>query len=103
MTELIEKGKLAKIASYKLATLSSSQKNEALLAIAKALRENSDYIISENDIDIKRGIENNMSDGLLDRLRLNKDRIDAMAEGIEQIVSLPDPIGSVISAAVRPN
>lgn len=103
MTELIKKGKLAKSASYTLANLSSSQKNDALLYMAKALRDNCDYIIEQNNIDIKKGIENNMSDGLLDRLRLNQDRINAMAEGIEQIVSLPDPVGETVWETVRPN
>lgn len=103
MKELIEKGKLAKEASYKLASLSSSEKNTALSAIAKALRENTDYILAANKTDIDNGIANGMNEGLIDRLRLTHDRINSMADGIDQIVALPDPIGEVISQAKRPN
>ncbi len=101
--ELNIKGKLAKDASYKLGTLSAEEKNTALLAMASALRDNCDYILSENAKDIKNGEDNGMSKGLLDRLMLNESRIDAMAVGIEQIVSLPDPIGEVLTETERPN
>lgn len=103
MKELIEKGKLAKEASYKLVNLSSSEKNAALSAIAKALRENTDYILAANKTDIDNGIANGMNEGLIDRLRLTPDRINSMADGIDQIVALPDPIGEVISQTKRPN
>ena len=103
MKELIEKGKLAKEASYKLASLSSDDKNKALSAVAKALRENTDYILTANKTDIDNGIAAGMSEGLIDRLRLTEDRINSMADGIDQIVSLPDPIGEVISQTKRPN
>ena len=101
--ELNIKGKLAKDASYKLGTLSAEEKNTALLAMASALRDNCDYILSENAKDIKNGKDNGMSKGVLDRLMLNESRIDAMAVGIEQIVSLPDPIGEVLTETERPN
>lgn len=101
--ELNIKGKLAKDASYKLGTLSTSVKNGALLAMADALNENADFIIKENSIDMENGKADGMSDGLLDRLMLNNSRIDAMAEGLRQIASLPDPIGEMISRVKRPN
>ena len=101
--ELNIKGKLAKDASYKLATLSTSVMNGALLAMADALNENADFIIKENSIDMENGKADGMSDGLLDRLMLNNSRIDAMAEGLRQIASLPDPIGEMISRVKRPN
>lgn len=103
MIELIEKGKLAKKASYELAKKSSGEKNTALLAIARALRDNTEYILKENLVDIENGRANNMKEGLIDRLMLTPERISAMAEGIEQIVTLPDPIGEVISQVKRPN
>ena len=103
MQELIEKGRLAKAASFELAKLSAKAKNNALCAIANALRSNMDYIISENLKDIENARANNIREGLIDRLTLNKERIDAMAEGIEQIAALPDPIGEVISQIKRPN
>lgn len=103
MQELIEKGKLAKSASYELAKLSAEEKNKALLSVADALCANADYILSENEKDIRKGRENNMREGLIDRLMLNYERIEAMAEGIRQIASLPDPVGEVINQVKRPN
>lgn len=103
MQELNEKGRLAKEASYALAVLSTDIKNHALLSIADALIQNSDYIISENAKDIKNGRANNMPNGLIDRLSLDTARIKGMAEGIRQIASLPDPIGEVISGIKRGN
>jgi len=101
--ELQYKGKLAKDASYKMATLSTQIKNQALLAIANALRKETAGILAENEKDLQKGRENGMSDGLLDRLALTNARIDAMAEGIEQIAALPDPIGEMLYQAKRPN
>ena len=103
MVELIEKGKLAKSAALKLSSLATNVKDTALLSIADALCENSDYIIAENEKDVQKGKENNMSVSLIDRLSLNKDRIEAMAEGIRQIAALNDPIGEVIHQTKRPN
>lgn len=103
MQELIEKGKLAKAASYELAKLSAEEKNKALLSVADALCTNADYILSENEKDIRKGKENNMRDGLIDRLMLNRERIEAMAEGIRQIAALPDPVGEVVNQVKRPN
>ena len=103
MEELNIKGKLAKDASFYLAKLTTKEKNEALLAIADDLKKKSEYIISENKKDIDNAKANNMREGLIDRLMLNKDRIYAMAEGIEQIAKLPDPIGEVVSGTERPN
>lgn len=103
MEELIQKGKLAKEASYGLAKLSSSTKSHALCAIADALRRERAYILTENAKDVASARENNMREGLIDRLMLTEDRIDAMALGLEQIAALPDPIGEMISQTKRPN
>ncbi len=103
MQELIEKGKKAKAASYELAKLSSQDKNTALVAIANALRNQAEYIISENLKDINAAKENNMREGLIDRLMLNESRIESMAQGIEQIAELDDPIGEIVNKSVRPN
>lgn len=101
--ELNIKGKMAKDASYKLGTLSTAVKNGALLAMADALTEHADFIIKENSVDMENGKADGMSDGLLDRLMLDKSRITAMAEGLRQIAALPDPIGEMISQVKRPN
>lgn len=103
MRELIEKGKLAKSASYKLARLSAETKNAALLSVAEALRADAEYILTENAKDVEAGKQNNMNAGLIDRLLLSRERIEAMAEGIEQIAMLRDPIGEVINQETRPN
>ena len=103
MQELIEKGKKAKEASYKLAKLSSQEKNDALYAIASALRNQTEYIIDENKKDIDAAREKNMREGLIDRLMLNEARIESMAQGIEEIAELSDPIGEVVRKSVRPN
>lgn len=101
--ELTRKGKLAKAASYTLGILSTEEKNQALSRMATALRENYNYLLEENAKDLKLAEENGMAKGLVDRLTLTKERIDAMAEGIEQIVTLPDPIGETILDTTRPN
>ncbi|MGN0179623.1 MAG: glutamate-5-semialdehyde dehydrogenase [Monoglobaceae bacterium] len=103
MKELNEKGRLAKEASYGLSKMMSAEKDRALYAIAAALRDNTDYILAENMKDIKAGREANMREGLIDRLMLTEKRISQMAEGIEQIAALPDPIGEVIFQTRRPN
>lgn len=103
MQELNEKGKLAKEASYVLAALSTDIKNKALLAIADALIQKSDYIICENNKDIQNGRSNNMPEGLIDRLTLTPERIDGIAEGLRQIAALPDPIGETVTGIKRPN
>ena len=103
MEELIQKGKLAKEASYGLAKLSSDAKNNALTNIADALVSQSDYILKENAKDVTAAKANNMRSGLVDRLLLTEERISSMAEGLKQIAALPDPIGEMISQTKRPN
>ena len=103
MTALTEMGQRAKDAAAVLAKVSSEQKNKALKEAAKALRQSADTILAANAQDLKRGRENGMSEALLDRLMVNPARIDAMAEGLEQIVTLDDPIGEILSMKKRPN
>ena len=103
MNELTQKGKLAKKAAAKLASLKSDTKKQALLAVADALVKNTPYILEENQKDISTARANGMNDGLIDRLLLTAERIDGIADGIRQIASLPDPIGEVISETKRPN
>ena len=103
MTALTEMGQRAKDAAAVLTKVSSEQKNKALLEAAKALRQSADTILAANAQDLQRGRENGMSEALLDRLMVNPARIDAMAEGLEQIVTLDDPIGEILSMKKRPN
>ena len=96
-------GMRAKKAERVLMTASTSIKNQALCNIAKALTENSDYIIEQNKIDIENARKNGMSESMIDRLTLNKSRIDGISEAVLQIVSYDDPCGKVISGQKRPN
>ncbi|MBS6516795.1 MAG: glutamate-5-semialdehyde dehydrogenase [Clostridium sp.] len=100
---LKEIGQRAKTAARKLNSLGSEEKNRGLRAAAKALLDGEDRILAANQDDVILAVENGMSQGLVDRLELNPDRIQAMAEGLLQIASLEDPIGEVISMKPRPN
>jgi len=88
---------------YQVQKLTEEQKNTVLIAAAKALQMQADYILTENKKDIENGIQKNMPAGLLDRLKLTKERIDGIAEGLLQIAALPDPIGEIIETFDRPN
>lgn len=104
MNELLyQLGEKASAAKYELQRLSSEEKNRALREVAKALVDNSGLILQENDRDIAEGEAKGMSEGLLDRLRLNDGRIRQMAEGLEQVAELSDPVGEVLEAFERPN
>lgn len=100
---LEEIGKLAKQAKYEVALLDTEMKNKILIAIANALLEDTEMILEKNALDLKRGDENGMSDSLKDRLRLTKERIEGMAEGVRQVANLPDPVGTVLDEFTRPN
>lgn len=102
MTKLEIMGANAKKASRFLMN-AGSKKDEALLAIAKALRENSDKIINANNIDIENGKKAGLTDSLLDRLRLTSERIEGMADGVEQVAALKDPVGRVLDGSTLKN
>lgn len=78
-------------------------KNRALTAVASALVAASADIIAANKEDLENGKKNHMPEGLLDRLMLNKARIAQIAEGLQQVAALDDPIGEVLSMKKRPN
>lgn len=95
--------KRAKKAKYEVAKLNTREKNSALRHIAKCLEEDAAEIIAANAIDLENGEKNNMSAGLLDRLKLTDERIKGMAEGIRQVADLEDPVGVLLSETRRPN
>ena len=103
MSEIENICRNARKASYELLTLGTSEKNEILLRWAYALEKNADPIILSNALDMKNGKENGLSEGLLDRLLLTKERIKKIADAIREVVSLPDPIGETVTGFVRPN
>jgi glutamate-5-semialdehyde dehydrogenase len=103
VSEVTQKGKIAKVASHKLAITSTEIKNEALARMADALDKNAKVIIDANSIDLEAGEKKELSRALLDRLSLDGKRIQEMIEGLNVVKSLPDPVGEVISEWSRPN
>lgn len=103
MNELIIKGEKAKRASYEIGILSTLKKDEALNFMADSLIKNEEIILRANSVDIDNAVANGISKVMLDRLKLNSSRILAMANGLRQVASLPDPIGEVLSMWKRPN
>ena len=95
--------KQAASVKYQVQKLSEAEKNSILSQAANELTAQSNYILTENEKDIKNGIEKGMPEGLLDRLKLTKERIEGIAEGLKQISELPDPIGEIIEQFERPN
>ena len=92
-----ELGKIAKEASYKLKKLNTAEKNKMLASIKDSLLAESKKILAANETDIKKGRENNMPEGLIDRLLLNEGRIEAMAKSIDDVIDFKDPVGKVLS------
>lgn len=86
-----------------LSTVTTKQKNDALKAIADALRSNKAYIIEENKKDIENGKTAGLSDALLDRLMLNEERINGIADSVEAVIALDDPCSIVLEEIDRPN
>lgn len=93
----------AKEACKSLMSASTQKKNDALMEISKALVENADFIIENNITDLENGKKQGMSEGLLDRLMLNKERISGIADGCVQVAKLDDPCGKILETVVRPN
>lgn len=103
MTDLKSLGKRAVKAKYEMQMLDTKTKNEVLLKVAERLLADREAVLSANLEDIQKGEANGMHPGLIDRLRLTDARIEAMAEGLRQIVALPDPVGEVLDSFIRPN
>lgn len=95
MSDLILFGQQAKAASQKLALLDTTHKNQLLEKMADAIEKNNQLILNANAKDLAKAKENGITDALLDRLRLTKERVIEMAEGMRQVATLPDPIGEV--------
>lgn len=98
-TEILQR---AKASAPELSMLDSDKKNKALLTMAKAIEDDADMILAENKKDIEAA-KGSIGEVMLDRLRLTSERIKGMADGIREVVTLPDPIGTVIDTVKRPN
>lgn len=93
----------ARQASHFIAKLSSAAKNNLLMDMAAALVENASNLIEENARDLEAAEQKGLSSAMLDRLMLDADRIKAMADGLREVASLPDPVGEVTRMWKRPN
>ncbi|MDO5781865.1 MAG: glutamate-5-semialdehyde dehydrogenase [Eubacteriales bacterium] len=104
MNEMLEKlGQNAKNAEVVLRNLSTNDKNRTLETVAQALVDHTEEILKANALDVENGKNNQMPEGLIDRLMLNAGRIEGMADGLRQLVGLEDPIGEVTGMKKRPN
>jgi glutamate-5-semialdehyde dehydrogenase len=95
--------KKAKEASYILARLPTEVKNRALYNMAEALEKNEDEILEANKKDVEASRSRGVKEALIDRLILNKSRIAKMAQCLREVAELPDPIGEIVGAWIRPN
>ena len=96
-------GQKAVAAKYELQKITTEEKDGALHAVASALVQQSERILIANQKDYEIAKQGGMTEGLLDRLKLTDARIEGMAEGLRQIVSLNDPVGEVMETFDRPN
>ena len=104
ITEQIHQmGKQARAAAYVLSQLSTEEKNTILIAMAQGLRDASAEILSENEKDITAGEEKGLSSAMLDRLKLDEPRLEAIAAALEHVATLPDPVGQVLDDWVPPS
>lgn len=95
-TTAVERMQRAQEASRRVALLTDTEKRDALLTIADAIDAATDAIVTANADDLARGRDGGMSDGLLDRLRLDAARVQALAEAVRDVAALPDPVGRVL-------
>ena len=100
---MIRLGAQAKAAAQNLVNADSLTKNLALRAAGAALRDRATDIIAANNHDMEDGSKKGLSSAMLDRLKLNRDRVDGMAQGLEDIANLDDPVGAIMRFWQRPN
>jgi glutamate-5-semialdehyde dehydrogenase len=93
----------ARVASRELAQLTTAEKNSCLLAMAAALEKNADAIKQANAPDMDAAAKSGLSSAMLDRLKLDDQRITAMAKGLREVAALADPVGRILDERVRPN
>lgn len=103
MQHILDQAKAAKKASYTLACMGARQKNTVLLAMANALTENTETILTENAKDVEIARSKNTPTAMIDRLSLSQQRIEGMAQGLRDVAALHDPVGEIIQGALRPN
>ena len=100
MMDLLQLGQTARNTARKLAQISTEQKNKFLLHLAEQLKNNSDSILAANNVDIQQARKAGLSAALIDRLLLNQARLDGMAQDLEDLTRMPDPIGTIIEKKI---
>ncbi|MHC6180778.1 glutamate-5-semialdehyde dehydrogenase [Clostridium sp. JNZ X4-2] len=100
---VIEKARRAGLAARILSNAGSGMKNRALLSMAEKVKSNKEDILRANELDLKNAKKLGKSKAFIDRLSLDEKRINSMADGLERVASLPDPIGEGIKMWKRPN
>jgi len=103
IAELEAKGKAAKAAAHRLAYLSTDIKNKALHNISQDLLTRKDEILAANKVDYKEAESSGMSAAMLDRLMLNSSRLEAIAQDVLAVATLPDPVGEISDMRTLPN
>ena len=98
-----DKAKAAKSGMRTLSLVSSEVRNNALQAMASAIRDNRESILAANKIDMKNGLAHRLADPLMKRLELDDKKIEIMADNLVQVAALPEPIGQIDSMWERPN
>jgi glutamate-5-semialdehyde dehydrogenase len=102
-TLMQEMGSAARHAAGELAASSNAQRNDALKLIAKALRTSANDILMANSLDVQVATDAGLSHAMLDRLRLDDDRVEALATAVASVASLPDSIGTILAQWQQPN
>ncbi|MBI2095441.1 MAG: glutamate-5-semialdehyde dehydrogenase [Candidatus Omnitrophica bacterium] len=93
----------ARHAAPALSLLGTAAKNRALLAMARAVRAENDYLVSENKKDVAAARRKGLTQGLVHRLRLDEEKIAGIADSLERVAGLPDPVGRILETRKRPN
>lgn len=101
--QVYEMGRKARAAALALAVLSEEEKNEILKAMAAGIRAAAPKILEANSRDLAAGEERGLTSAMLDRLRLDAERLEAVAAGVEKVATLPDPVGEILGEWDRPN
>jgi len=101
--QVYEMGRKARRAALALAVLSEEKKNEILRAMAVGIRDAAPEILEANVRDLAAGEERGLTAAMLDRLRLDESRLEAVAAGVEKVATLPDPVGEILGEWARPN
>ncbi len=100
---MLELGKRARKAARSLAVSHATQRNDALYAMAKFIRQQTDEILSANRLDLEAAKQKDLKASFVDRLTLNPSRVEAMALALEDIAALADPVGKILAKWTRPN